>query len=194
MKVLIGCEFSGVVRDAFINRGHFAMSCDLLETKAIGPHYKGDVFGAIDSNDWDLIVLHPPCTHLCVSGNRHYGEGTPGYQKRLDAAKWTERLWNYAKSKCQRVAMENPVGVINRFIPDIPKPQYIQPWEFGHGETKKTGLWLHGLPKLIPTNIVEGRLDRIHKMPPSEDRGLLRSVTYKGIAEAMASQWGDIKL
>lgn len=189
MNVLIGCEFSGVVRDAFIKRGHFAMSCDILPTSSEGPHFQGDVFKAISLMKWDLIILHPPCTHLCVSGNRHYGEGTKGYEKRIESAKWTFKLWSYAKSKCDRVALENPVGVLNRFNPEMPKPQYIQPWWFGHGETKKTGLWLNGLPNLKATNIVNGRDDRIHKMPPSSDRGLLRSITYKGIAEAMADQW-----
>ena len=136
---------------------------------------------------WDLIVMHPDCTALAVSGNRWYGRGMIHHQKRLDAVEWTMKLWELATSECPRVAMENPVGVI-----PMRATQYIQPWQFGHGETKKTGLWLHGLPNLVPTEIVDGRENRIWNMAPSDTRKADRSRTYAGIAQAMAQQWsGD---
>ncbi len=182
MKVLIACEYSGIVRDAFIRRGHNAMSCDLLPTDSLGEHYQGDMFD-LDLDNYDLIIAHPPCTALCVNGNRYYA----GTQARLDAAEFVRRIWEIPVKK---LCIENPVGVINTILTDMPRPQYIQPWQFGHGETKKTGLWLRGLPPLKPTNIVEGREQRIWKMPPSKDRSKLRSTTYSGIAEAMATQWG----
>ncbi len=181
MKILIACEYSGVVRDAFLRRGHDAMSCDLLPTEVLGPHYQGDMFD-LDFSVYDLVIAHPPCTALCVSGNRHYA----GTQERLDGAEFVRRIWEIPVGK---LCIENPVGVIPTLLPELPKPQYIQPWQFGHGETKKTGLWLRGLPHLLPTDIVEGRADRIHKMPPSRNRWKLRSTTYAGIAEAMAAQW-----
>lgn len=183
MKVLIACEYSGAVRDAFIRGGHEAMSCDLLPTDAPGPHYTGDVRDVLDYG-WDLMIAHPPCTHLSVSGSRHFGP------KRMDgrqqAAVSFVRL--LSKADIPRIAIENPVSVLSSLWrkPD----QIIQPWQFGHGETKATCLWLKGLPLLKPTNVVEGREARIHKMPPSADRGKLRSETYRGIAEAMADQWG----
>ena len=183
-KILIACEYSGRVRDAFIARGHAAISCDLLPTDSPGPHYQGDVFD-LCWHKFDLVIAHPPCTSLCVSGNRHYA----GTQARLDGAEFVRRMW---AQPVERLAIENPVGVINTLLPEMPRPQYIQPWQFGHGETKKTGLWLRGLPPLEPTNIVEGRADRIHKMPPSADRWKLRSETYQGIADAMAEQWGRL--
>ena len=182
MKILIACEFSGVVRDAFIARGHDAISCDLLPTDVKGPHYVGDMFD-LDLTSFDIIIAHPPCTAICVSGNRYYA----GTQARLDAVLFVHRIWKIPVSK---MCIENPVGVINTFLPDMPRPQYIQPWQFGHGETKKTGLWLRGLPQLKPTNIVDGREQKIWKMPPSKDRWKLRSKTYTGIADAMAEQWG----
>jgi hypothetical protein len=180
MKVLVACEFSGVVRDAFRRKGHDAYSCDLLDGTGLY-HVRGDVLPLLPHKSWDLLIAHPPCTALCVSGNRHYA----GTQDRLDAVEFF-RL--FLDAPCERICVENPVGVISTTIrkPD----QYIQPWQFGHGETKKTGLWLKNLPKLVPTNIVEGREHRIWKMGPSPDRGLLRSITYQGIAEAMAEQWG----
>ena len=184
MNVLIGCEYSGRVRDAFISKGHDAVSCDLLPTDAQGPHIQGDVMQAIRSRQWDLIIMHPPCTALAVSGNRWYGKGMPKQDERLKAIRWTMALWELAKHHSDRVCMENPVGVL-----PMPPTQYIQPWQFGHGETKKTGLWLHNLPPLVPTNVVEGREQRIWKLPPSADRWKIRSETYKGIAEAMADQW-----
>lgn len=151
-----------------------------------------DCFEAIKSKNWDLIIMHPPCTALAVSGNRWYGEGMPKHQERIEAAEWTKKLWDLAVSVCDKVAMENPVGVLNKFNPELPKPSYVQPYQFGHGETKKTGFWLHGLPPLISTNIVEGREQNIWKMPPSKDRAKLRSKTYSGIAKAIAEQWGSL--
>lgn len=184
LRVLIACEFSGRVRDAFIARGHDAISCDLLPTERARAHYQGDVFDIINL-DWDLVIAHPPCTALCVSGNRYYANT----EARTLGAAFVRKIW---ESGCKKMCIENPVGVINTLLPDMPRPQYIQPWMFGHGETKKTGLWTRGLPKLKPTNIVEGRENRIWKMPPSPDRGKLRSITYQGIAEAFADQWGRL--
>jgi site-specific DNA-cytosine methylase len=182
MNVLIGCEFSGVVRDAFAAKGHDAWSCDIKSAE--GQHLKCDIYKAFPTNQWHLIILHPPCTALCVAGNRHYA----GTDERAGAIEWTRHLFETASSICGKVAMENPVGVLSSAWrkPD----QYIQPWEYGHGETKKTGLWLHNLPKLRPSNIVEGREQRIWRMAPSPDRGAKRSITYAGIAAAMAEQWG----
>ena len=182
MKVLVACEYSGIVRDAFIRRGHDAMSCDLLPTDSPGPHYQGDVFD-LDWSSFDLVIAHPPCTALAVSGNRHYA----GTKAREDAAEFVRRMW---RQPVERLAIENPVGVLNRLLPDLPRPQYVQPWQFGHGETKKTGLWLRGLPPLEPTEIVDGREQRIWKLPPSADRWKIRSTTFPGIADAMAEQWG----
>lgn len=180
MKVLVACEFSGIVRDAFAKKGHYAVSCDLLPTESPGLHYQGDVRDLL-TDAWDLMIAHPPCTHLCVSGNRHYANT----KERLDAIEFF-RL--FLDAPVRMICVENPVGVISTAIK--PPSQYIQPWQFGHGETKKTGLWLKNLPKLKPTNIVEGRAPRIHLMGPSPDRGKLRSTTYQGIADAMADQWG----
>jgi site-specific DNA-cytosine methylase len=182
MKVAVLCEYSGRVRDAFIKRGHDAISCDLLPTERPGPHIQDDIM-FIDWNDYDLIIAHPPCTALAVSGNRWYA----GSVERREAVAFVASIWEIPVKK---MCIENPVGVINSKIDSMPKPQYIQPWMFGHGETKKTGLWLRGLPDLKPTNIVEGREQRIWKMPPSNDRAKLRSLTYQGIADAMAEQWG----
>lgn len=183
-KVLVACEYSGTVRDAFIAQGHDALSCDLLPTDRPGPHYQGDMFD-LDLGNYDLVIAHPPCTALCVSGNRHYA-GTPA---REEAAQFIWRIWT---CDAPRLAIENPVGVINTLLPDMPKPCYIQPWQFGHGETKKTGLWLRGAPPLEPTSIVDGREQRVWRMAPSPDRWKLRSATYQGIADAMASQWGAL--
>lgn len=141
---------------------------------------------AIEAYEWDLIIMHPPCTALAVSGNRWYGAGQPRHKERRDAIEWTMNLWELACSSARHVAMENPVGVL-----PVKPTQYIQPWEYGHGETKKTGLWLHNLPALRPTNVVAGREPRIWKLPPSADRAKIRSQTYEGIAAAMAQQWGD---
>lgn len=183
MKVLIACEYSGVVRDAFLRLGHEAMSCDLLPTDSPGPHYQGDVRDVLDF-PWDMMIAHPPCTHLSVSGARHFAE------KRLDGRQQAAASFfmMLARSAIPRVAIENPVCVMSSLWrkPD----QIIQPWQFGHGETKATCLWLRGLRPLCPTSIVEGREARIHRMPPSADRWKERSKTYPGIAAAMAAQWG----
>lgn len=186
MNVIIACEESGVVREAFAKCGHKVLSCDLKPTRIDGPHYAGDIFDVADY-PWDLAILHPPCTHTAVSGAKHF------------AAKWKDgrqaagvafalRLWR-AFAHVRGVALEQPISVLSTLWrkPD----QIIQPWQFGHGETKATCLWLRGLPKLRPTNIVDGRHPRVHLMPPSDDRAQLRSETYAGIAAAMAEQWGN---
>ena len=180
MKVLVACEFSGIVRDAFIARGHDAISCDLLPTEKPGPHYQGNVLDII-GNGWDLMIAHPPCTHLAVSGARWWAEKK---QEQDDALEFARLLM---VAPIERIAIENPIGLISTRIrkPD----QIIQPWMFGHGETKATCLWLKNLPKLQPTNIVSGRTDRIHRMPPGPDRWKERSRTFPGIARAMAEQW-----
>ena len=184
MKILIACEYSGVVRDAFIGGGHEAMSCDLLPTDAPGPHYQGDVRDVLDY-PWDLMIAHPPCTDLSVSGARHF------QLKRMDGRQQASAAFfmMLAKADIPKIAIENPICIMSSIYrkPD----QVVQPWMFGHGETKATSLWLKGLPKLLPTNIVEGREARIHKMPPSANRWKLRSTTYQGIADAMAQQWGN---
>jgi len=185
MRVLIGCEFSGTVRDAFAARGHDAMSCDLLPTDKPGNHYQGDVMDIINDG-WDLAIFHPPCTYLAVSGARHFADKkASGVQD--EALEFVRLLMN---APIDKICIENPVSIISSRIrkPD----QIIHPWQFGHGETKKTCLWLKNLPLLLPTNIVDGRDDRIHKMPPGPDRWKDRSRTYPGIALAMAAQWSII--
>lgn len=187
MRVLIACEYSGVVRSAFAARGHTAVSCDLLPTdNPKGWHVQGDVL-ALLGEGWDLMIAHPPCTHLAVSGARHFeAKRASGVQQ--EALEFVRAL---LAAPIPRIALENPVSIISS---QIRKPdQVIQPWQFGHGETKATCLWLKGLPKLKPTNIVEGREARVHKMPPSPDRWKLRSTTYAGIAAAMADQWGQVE-
>jgi len=182
MRVLIACEFSGIVRDAFAKKGHYSLSCDIIPTESPGLHHTGDVFEILN-NQWDLMIAHPPCTHIAVSGNRWYA----GTEQRKQAVTFVERLWDCGIPK---ICIENPVGVLSTQSKMGKPSQYIQPWQFGHGEVKKTGLWLRGLPTLKPINIVDGREQRIWKMPPSLDRGKLRSMTYKGIAQGMADQWG----
>lgn len=191
-KVLVGCEESQEVANALRRKGIEAYSCDTQPCSGGHPEYhlQMDVMKAIDLMYWAMIILHPPCTKIAVSGNRWYGFGMERYNERIEAVEWTQQIWNKAISVCEMVALENPVGVLNK-MGDFPKPHYIQPWQFGHGETKKTGFWLHGLEPLHPTDIVEGREQRIWKMPPSEDRGKLRSKTYPGIAKAIADQWGS---
>lgn len=184
--VLVACEFSGIVRDAFAAHGHDAWSNDVLPSERAGNHIQGDCMEAIACREWDLIVMHPPCTALAVSGNRWYGKGQPKHDERIAAIDWTVKLWDTACAVSDRVCMENPVGVL-----PMKPTQYVQPWQFGHGETKKTGLWLHGLPPLTPTQVVDGREGRVWRMPPSETRWMERSRTYTGIAEAMADQWGS---
>lgn len=185
MNVIVACEESGVVRHEFEKRGHKVMSCDLLPTRIEGPHYCGDVFDVADY-PWDLAILHPPCTHTAVSGARHFAEKWAGGRQAFGVA-FALRLWR-AFAHVQHVAMEQPISILSSLWrkPD----QIIQPWQFGHGETKATCLWLRGLPPLRPTNIVTGRAPRIHRMAPSPERARLRSTTYTGIARAMAEQWG----
>jgi len=190
-RVLVACEESQIVTKAFRELGHEAYSCDILPCSGGHPewHFQQDVFEVIDNKHWDIIILHPPCTKVAVSGNAWYGSNKARHNERVESVKWIQSLWDKSISLCEKVAMENPVGVLNK-MGNFPKPTYIQPWQFGHGETKKTGLWLKGLPNLKPTNIVEGREQRIWKMPPSKDRGKLRSKTFPGIAKAIAEQWG----
>lgn len=186
MKILVACEYSGVVRDAFIAVGHDAMSCDLLPSDSSGPHYQGDLFDVIDY-PWDLAIMHPPCTHLSVSGSRHFAA------KRVDGRQQSAVSFFMAlvrrSEHIPMTAIENPVCIMSTLYrkPD----QVIQPWQFGHGETKATCLWLKGLAPLQPSNIVEGRSDRVHRMPPGPDRWKERSKTFSGIAKAMAEQWGN---
>ncbi len=181
MRVLVACEYSGKVRDAFKARGHDAWSCDLLPTDVEGQHIQGDVLDVLDQG-WDLMIAHPPCTHLAVSGARWFKD------KRKEQLESLEFVKALLEAPIDRIALENPISIISS---KIRKPdQIVQPWQHGHGETKATCLWLKGLPKLEPTNIVEGRDARVHKMPPSKDRWKLRSETYTGIAKAMAEQWG----
>lgn len=181
MKVLVACEFSGIVRDAFIAKGHEANSCDLLPTERPGPHIQGDILEHLRKG-WDLMIAHPPCTHLAVSGARWF------YKKRVEQEMALEFVRLLLDAPIPRICLENPISIISTRIrkPD----QIIQPWQFGHGETKTTCLWLKGLPLLKPTNIVRGRESRIHKMPPSVNRWKERSRTFQGIADAMAGQWG----
>lgn len=209
MRVLVGCEYSGRVAAAFRARGHRAYSCDLLpceDPEGERFHFQGDVFEAIDLIKPDLAVFHPPCTHLASSGARwltdhfvvkrdgpdvhegqrgYWHDGTAKRAAQRDALEFVLRLWN---APVLKVAIENPVGMLSSLW--RPADQYIQPWEHGHGETKKTGLWLRGLPLLKPSNVVSGREGRIWKLPPGEDRWKERSRTFEGIARAMAAQWG----
>jgi site-specific DNA-cytosine methylase len=183
MRVLIACEFSGIVREAFKKMGHDAWSCDILPSEIQGQHIQDDVLNVLGGG-WDIMVSHPPCTHLAVSGARWFKEKQS--EQKL-ALSFVEKLLS---AKIPMIALENPISIISS---KIRKPdQIIQPWMFGHGETKATCLWLKHLPKLIPTKIVEGREPKVHKMPPSADRWKNRSRTYQGIADAMASQWGSI--
>lgn len=186
MRVIVMCEYSGRVRDAFIARGHDAMSCDLLDTEVHGPHYKGDGRDLLLPDLFDLMVCHPPCTDLAVSGARHFK------QKKADGRQQAslDFVRILLNSPIPKIALENPVSIISTFIrkPD----QIIQPWQFGHGETKTTCLWLKGLPKLTPTDIVSGRETKVHMMGPSADRWKNRSRTLQGIADAMADQWGNV--
>ena len=186
-RVLIACEYSGTVREAFRKRGFDAWSCDLLPTETPGRHIQGDVLKAVNDG-WDLMVAHPPCTHLAVSGARHFPEKiSDGRQQ--DAIDFFMAMVN---APARHIAVENPVCIMSSIYrrPD----QIIQPWQFGHGETKATCLWLKNLPKLKPTRIVDGREQRIWKMAPGPDRAKERSRTYQGIADAMAEQWGDAVL
>jgi hypothetical protein len=184
-RVLVACEYSGRVRDAFASRGWHALSCDFEPTEVAGEHYQGDV-GDLLSQPWDLLIAFPPCTYLCSSGMHWTTRGLRDPQLTEDALGFVRMLMD---APVERIAIENPVGCISTRIrkPD----QIIQPWMFGHGETKATCLWLKGLKKLEPENVVEGRENRIWRMPPSKTRWKERSRTYEGIAAAMARQWGE---
>ena len=185
--VLIGCEESGTLCAAFRAAGHEAYSCDLQATRGNPEwHYQQDIMEVIPSRRWGLIVLHPDCTAMAVSGNRWYGKGMPMHARRLASVEWTLGLWELAKQHSDRVALENPVSVIFSYLP----AHYVHPWEFGHGETKKTGFALHNLPPLMATDIVAGRENRVWKMGPSPTRKRDRSKTYAGIAQAIVEQWG----
>lgn len=183
MKILIACEYSGTVREAFSKLGHDAWSCDLLETEIPGNHLQCDV-REILSDGWDLMIAHPPCTDLAVSGARWFKN------KKVEQAEALDFVRLLLTAPIARIALENPISIISSHFrkPD----QIIQPWQFGHGETKATCLWLQNLPKLKPTNIVEGREQRIWKMPPGKNRWKERSRTFEGIAQAMANQWGKV--
>lgn len=182
MRVLVGCEFSGAVREAFRKRGHDAWSCDLLDAEDESQfHIKGDLLQVLN-NGWDLAVFHQPCTHLAVSGARWFKDKV---NEQKEALEFVRILLN---APIKQIALENPISIISSRIrkPD----QIIQPYMFGHGETKATCFWLKNLPLLVPTNLVEGRQARVHRLPPSPDRWKERSRTYPGIAAAMAQQWG----
>ena len=191
MRVLIACEYSGRVRDEFLKLGHEAMSCDLLPTDAAGPHYQGDVRDVLDY-PWDMMIAHPPCTDLAVSGAAWFAKKRMAGQQQASAS----FFMMLAKSDIPKIVIENPVCVMSSLWrkPD----QTIQPWMFGHMEQKATCLWLKNTPPLAPTNVVKEQMmllpknqrERLHYLPPSEDRWKLRSETYLGIAQAMASQWG----
>lgn len=181
MRVLVACEFSGAVREAFAAQGHDAWSCDLLPTEVPGQHIVGDVLEVL-GDGWDLMVAHPPCTHLAVSGARWWKDKA---QEQADALEFVRALM---AAPIDRIAIENPISKISSAIrkPD----QIVQPWQYGHGETKATCLWLKGLPKLQPMDVVEGREPKVHHMAPGPNRWRERSRTYAGIAKAMAQQWG----
>jgi len=185
MKVLIACEFSGIVRDAFKAKGHYAQSCDLLPTEQSGHHYQGNVLDILDE-EWDLLIAHPPCTYLAVSGMHWTIRGSRDPRLTEDALDFVRALMD---ANIPKIAIENPISVISTRVrkPD----QIIQPWMFGHGETKATCLWLKGLPLLTPTNVVSGRQASILNMPRNADRARNRARTYQGIALAMADQWDD---
>lgn len=199
MKVLVACEFSGGVRDAFISKGHDAVSCDLIPTEANGPHIQDDVLDHLDEG-WDLLVAHPPCTYNCNTAVRwlYTSDGNRNESRWVKLSESQGFFYELLNSRrlhgIKKICVENPIphkyfydnGLIEKY------DQIIQPWQFGHGETKATCLWLKNLPKLKPTNIVEGREQRVHRMAPGPNRSRDRSRTYPGIAEAMATQWGSL--
>jgi hypothetical protein len=197
MRVLVACEFSGIVRDAFAAAGHDAWSCDLLPCEAGGQHITGDVLQVL-ADGWDLMIAHPPCTYLCVSGMHWTRRGKRRQSLTDDALEFVRQLM---AAPIARIAIENPVSIISTEI--RPPDQVIQPWQFGHDASKKTCLWLQGLPKLKPTMLIKPRLingkprwqnqtdSGQNKLPPTKDRWKLRAKTYQGIAEAMATQWGN---
>jgi hypothetical protein len=202
MKVLVACEFSGIVRDAFIEKGHDAVSVDLRPSESDkGPHGLEDIMywlSITPDNQYDIIIAHPPCTCLCVSGNATYAAGKPRYEERLKAVLWTDKLWRLCKKKGKSVCFENPKGVLST-LSNLGKPaQYIQPYQFGHTETKYTGLWLWNLERLIETDNVKSEMEELpnkekHKVwyeGPGRNRAKNRSRFFTGIAKAMADQWG----
>lgn len=194
MRVIVACEFSGIVREAFKKKGHDAWSCDLLSTEILGKHIKHDILDIIYQNEreinfkdvphsFDLMIAHPPCTHLAVSGARWFK------QRQKEQKEAIEFFMSLVNAPIDKICIENPISIMST---KYRKPdQIVQPWMFGHGETKSTCLWLKNLPKLIPTKIVSGREGRVWKEPPSKNRWKKRSRTYTGIAEAMGKQWGD---
>jgi len=199
MKVLIACEFSGIVREAFSKLGHYAVSCDLLPSEKPGMHYEGDVRDLLYDYEWDLMIAHPDCTYLCSSG-LHWNKRTPGRSEKTEIALgFVKELMG---APIPLIAIENPVGCIGTRIKKA--SQYIQPYEYGHDASKRTGLWLKGLPLLKPTNYVEPRMindkkrwgnqtdNGQNKLAPSDDRWKIRATTYQGWADAMADQWGGI--
>ena len=196
MKILVACEYSGTVRDAFRKRGHDAVSCDILPSDKEGPHYQGDVADILD-NGWDMMIAHPPCTYLTNSGVTWLHRDPSRWQKLDDGAAFFKRLLDAPISK---KAIENPImhKYAKERIGNVRQSQTIQPWMFGHAEQKATCLWLHNLPLLKETNNVKSDMlllspaerQRLHYLPPSADRWKLRSTTFKGIADAMAEQWG----
>ncbi|HHA2417129.1 TPA: hypothetical protein ACOENW_003687 [Stenotrophomonas maltophilia] len=184
MRALIACEYSGRVRDALRRRGVDAMSCDLLPTEVQGPHYQGDVRDVL-YDGWDLLIAHPPCTHLAVSGARWFKHKQKEQAEALD---FVRLLLN---APIPRIALEQPISIVASRI--APTSQVIHPWQFGHGERKTTCLWLINLPHLVPTNIVEGREERVHRMAPGPNRWKERSRTFQGVADAMAEQWTNVE-
>ena len=194
MKVLVACEYSGIVREAFAKRGHDAWSCDLLPTdQPSDKHIQGDVLEIINDG-WDLIIAHPPCTHLSLSGAKYWAEKRADGRQQA-AIKFVEDIWD---ADCPRICIENPVGALTKHSKLGRATQYIQPYEFGHAEQKRTGLWLKGLPKLKGTKFIDVKglpnkeRHRLHWLPPSKDRWKIRSTTFQGIADAMADQWGGL--
>ncbi|HFL2038597.1 TPA: hypothetical protein ACG4N3_000452 [Stenotrophomonas maltophilia] len=184
MRALVACEYSGRVRDALRRRGVDAMSCDLLPTEVQGPHYQGDVRDVLHDG-WDLLIAHPPCTHLAVSGARWFKHKQKEQAEALD---FVRLLLN---APIPRIALEQPISIVASRI--APTSQVIHPWQFGHGERKTTCLWLINLPHLVPTNIVEGREERVHRMAPGPNRWKERSRTFQGVADAMAEQWSNVE-
>jgi site-specific DNA-cytosine methylase len=182
MRVLVACEYSGRVRDAFRRNGHDAWSCDMLACEADPRYHLQQPVESLLADGWDLMVAHPPCTHLAVSGSRHF------HRKQREQAEALDFVRLLMDAPIHRWCIENPVSVISSAI--APPQQIIQPWEFGHGETKATCLWLKNLPRLKPTQVVEGREAKVHRMPPGPERWKERSRTYQGIADAMGNQWG----
>lgn len=195
MKILVACEYSGRVRDAFIKAGHNAMSCDLLPTDVEGPHYQGDIRDVLNDG-WDLMVAHPPCTYMANSGVSWLHKQPERWAQLDDAAQFFNLLWSAPIAK---IAIENPVmhKYAKERINGVQQTQTIQPYQFGHKEQKATCLWLKNLPKLTPTSdlraetmaLPDNERQRLHYLPPSADRWKLRSTTYQGIADAMATQW-----